>query len=317
MLKAIDLTKMYGNKKGVENISFEVEKGEIVGFLGPNGAGKTTTMRLLTGFLYPNFGDVFVEEYSILDNAVEAKKLIGYLPENNPLYEDLKVNEYLEFRGRIKGLNGKLLKERINYVLEKCEIEDIKNKLIGSCSKGYKQRIGIADALINDPPLLILDEPTQGLDPAQIFNTRELIKSLAFEHTVILSTHILSEVEAICTRVLLIHKGNIHFEGALEEMRSALRGGMSSKITLLCPAYKGAEILSQIHSVEKFKVETSEKENISSFIVEAKEGLDIREDIFWKCYDAKIPILEIYSLKRTLEEAFLKMVSEENEEEHQ
>ena len=315
MLKALELTKTYGSKKGVENISFNVEKGEIVGFLGPNGAGKTTTMRLITGFLYPNEGDAFVEGHSILENPTEARKFIGYLPESNPLYEDLKVNEYLEFRGRIKGLKGKNLKERIDYVVEKCEIGDVKNKLIGSCSKGYKQRIGIADALINDPPLLILDEPTQGLDPAQIYHTRELIKSLSVGHTVILSTHILSEVEAICSRVLLIHKGTIHFDGSLNEMKSALKGGMVLKVTFLCPEYKGAEILSQIHTIEKFKVEKSERENASSFIVESREGSDIREEIFWKCYETKIPIIEISSVKRTLEEAFLKMISEEEGEE--
>lgn len=314
MLNAVELTKRYGNKKGVENVNFNVEKGEIVGFLGPNGAGKTTTMRLVTGFLYPDEGDVIIEGYSILENPVAARKFIGYLPESNPLYDDLKVSEYLEFRGRIKGLKGKNLKKRMDYVAQRCEIGDVMKKLIGSCSKGYKQRIGIADSLINDPPLLILDEPTQGLDPAQIYHTRELIKSLSKDHTVILSTHILSEVEAICSRVLLIHKGNIHFDGSLDDMRSALKGGVQLKISLLCPESKGAELLAQIHNIDKFCVHSSDNDKICSFTVTSKEGSDVREEIFWKCYDNKIPLLEMSSIKRTLEEAFLKMVSEEEEE---
>ncbi|MCX7829658.1 MAG: ABC transporter ATP-binding protein [Acidobacteria bacterium] len=313
MLKAEKLTKIYGNSRGVEEITFNVEKGEIVGFLGPNGAGKTTTMRLITGFLYPNRGDALIEGFSIIENPEKAREFIGYLPENNPLYEDLKVNEYLDFRGRLKGLKGQELKKRIDEVAQKCEITDVMGKLIGSCSKGYKQRIGIADALINDPPLLILDEPTQGLDPAQIYHTRELIKSLSEGHTVILSTHILSEVEAICSKALLIHKGKILFDGSLEEMKSALRGAMQIKITFLCPQYKGAEILAQIPNVEKFFAEKSDDEKKSSFIVEAKEGADLREEIFWKCYDLKIPILEIFSLKRSLEDAFLKMISDDEE----
>lgn len=313
MLKAQELTKLYGSKKGVENINFSVEKGEIVGFLGPNGAGKTTTMRLITGYLYPNEGDVYIEGHSIIENPSKAREFIGYLPESNPLYEDLKVKEYLEFRGRIKGLKGKKLQQKMDEVAQKTEITDVIGKLIGNCSKGYRQRIGIADALINDPPLLILDEPTQGLDPAQIYHIRELIKSLSEGHTVILSTHILSEVEAICSKVLLIHKGKIHFDGSLEEMKSALRGRTQIKVTLLCPEYKGAELLSQIHNIEKFAVEKSEEEKQCAFTIEGKEGVDVREEIFWKCYETKVPLLEIYSVKRTLEEAFLKMVSEEEE----
>ncbi len=314
MLNAVGLKKLYGNIKGVENVNFKVEKGEIVGFLGPNGAGKTTTMRLITGFLYPNEGDVIIEGYSILENPVLVRKFIGYLPESNPLYEDLKVSEYLEFRGRIKGLKGKNLKERMDYVVQRCEIEEVMKKLIGSCSKGFRQRIGIANSLINDPPLLILDEPTQGLDPAQIYHTRELIKSLSLDHTVILSTHILSEVEAICSRVLLIHKGNIHFDGSLDDMRAAFSGGTQLKISLLCPENKGVEMLSQIYNIVKFTVIPSGDEKICSFKVTSKESTNIREEIFWKCYENKIPLLEMSLIKRTLEEAFLKMVSEEREE---
>jgi ABC-2 type transport system ATP-binding protein len=315
MIEAISLTKMYGTKKGVENISFKVDRGEIVGFLGPNGAGKTTTMRLLTGFLYPNDGDAYIEGNSIIEKPLIARKYIGYLSENNPLYEDLKVKEYLDFRGRVKGLKGKELKSRIDYVVERCEIKDVISKLTGSCSKGYRQRIGIADALINDPPILILDEPTQGLDPAQIYHTRELIKSLSVEHTVILSTHILSEVEAICSRVLLIQKGNLIFDGSLEEMKNAFKKNQVLDVTFLCDETKGREILSSIKKIDKFEEVKNEGEKGSSFLVYSLEGEDIREEIFWKCFEERIPLLQLNEKKKSLEEAFLKIISEEPKEE--
>jgi ABC-2 type transport system ATP-binding protein len=312
MIEARGLTKTYGPSRGVSDITFSVGKGEIVGFLGPNGAGKTTTMRLLTAYLYPNEGDAVIEGMSILEKPKEARRLIGYLPENNPLYEDLKVREYLDFRARVKGIKGKDVKKKIENVAEKCSIKDVLNKLIGSCSKGYRQRIGIADALINDPPLLILDEPTQGLDPAQIHHTRELIKSLISDHTIILSTHILSEVEAICTRALLIHNGKLHFDGTLDSMKAELRCQGKVKVTLLCDAEKAAGLLSKVASIEKFEPDIAPAKG-SSFSITPKESNDVREDLFWKCWDERIPILEMVLEKQSLEEAFLLLTQEESQ----
>jgi len=316
MIEARGLTKSYGPSRGVSDITFSVGKGEVVGFLGPNGAGKTTTMRLLTGFLYPNEGDAVIEGMSILDKPKEARRLIGYLPENNPLYEDLKVKEYLDFRARVKGIKGRDIKKRIEGVAERCSVKDVMNKLIGSCSKGYRQRIGIADALINDPPLLILDEPTQGLDPAQIHHTRELIKSLIADHTIILSTHILSEVEAICTRAMLIHNGRLQFDGTLDSMKAELACQGRVKLTLLCDRDKGASLLSKVASIEKFEEDKKLPEKGSSFSITPKDAGDIREDIFWKCFDERIPILEIGLEKQSLEEAFLLLTREESLEEN-
>ncbi|HNQ78647.1 MAG TPA: ATP-binding cassette domain-containing protein [Acidobacteriota bacterium] len=315
MIQARGLTKTYGSSRGVSDVTFSVGKGEIVGFLGPNGAGKTTTMRLLTGYLYPNDGDAVIEDISILERPKDARKLIGYLPENNPLYEDLTVGEYLDFRARVKGLRGREIKKRIEDVAERCSIADVRKKLIGSCSKGYRQRIGIADALINDPPLLILDEPTQGLDPAQIHHTRELIKSLIAEHTIILSTHILSEMEAICTRALLIHKGRLQFDGTLDSMRAELACQGRVKVTLLCDAEKGAGLLSKIASVEKFEAEPAPPRG-AAFSLTPKDSGDIREEIFWKCFDERVPILEMGLEKQSLEEAFLMLTREQALEEN-
>lgn len=316
MIEARGLTKTYGPSRGVSDISFSVGKGEIVGFLGPNGAGKTTTMRLLTGYLYPNDGDAVIEEMSILEKPKEAKRLIGYLPENNPLYEDLKVREYLDFRARVKGIKGREIKKKMDYVAERCSIGDVLEKLVGSCSKGYKQRIGIADALINDPPLLILDEPTQGLDPAQIHHTRELIKSLISDHTIILSTHILSEVEAICTRALLIHNGRLQFDGTLDAMKAELACQGRVKLTLLCDAEKGTALLSAIASIEKFEADKGAARKGTAFSITPGDSADIREEIFWKCFDERIPILEMGIEKQSLEEAFLLLTREEELEEN-
>ncbi len=209
MIKVSNLTKCFGRTVAVDNISFEIQHGEIVGFLGPNGAGKSTTMRMLTCFLAPTCGDITIAGLDILNDSQEIRRKIGYLPENAPLYEDMRVVEYLRYRGKLKGLRGRKLRGRIDDVSNSCGLIDVRSSIIGRLSKGYKQRVGLADSLINEPPVLILDEPTIGLDPNQIRNIRELIKGLAKQHTVLLSSHILSEVEMICERVLIINKGRI------------------------------------------------------------------------------------------------------------
>jgi ABC-2 type transport system ATP-binding protein len=209
MIAVKELTKRYARTIAVDQISFEVAKGQIVGFLGPNGAGKTTTMRMLTCFLPPSAGTANVAGFDVLEQSLEVKKRIGYLPETPPLYPEMETAEYLKFVGKLKGLSGADLQRRIDYVFERCAIADVKTKLLGRLSKGYRQRVGLAQAIIHNPNVLILDEPTAGLDPKQINETRDLIRSLAGDHTIILSTHILPEVEQTCEQVIIINKGRL------------------------------------------------------------------------------------------------------------
>src|SRR5213593_3263741 len=224
MIKVEGLTKRYARTVAVDNISFEVEKGQIVGFLGPNGAGKTTTMRVLTCFLPPTSGSAQVAGFDVLKQPMEVKKRIGYLPELPPLYPEMEVVEYLEFVGRIKGLSKAEIPKRLDEVAEKCAIADVKTKLIGKLSKGYRQRVGLAQAIIHNPDVLILDEPTAGLDPKQINETRDLIRTLAGDHTIILSTHILPEVEQTCQKVIIINKGKLVATDSVNNLQSRARG---------------------------------------------------------------------------------------------
>ena len=218
MIKVEQLTKKYGSFTAVNDISFQVEKGEIVGFLGPNGAGKSTTMKILTSYLPATSGKASIAGFDVFDQSIEARKRLGYLPENTPLYPDMKVGEYLRYRAALKGVPRSKMRERVGDVLALCQIADRENQLIGSLSKGYRQRVGLADALVHDPDLLILDEPTIGLDPNQIRTVRELIKSLAQKRTVLISTHILPEVEMMCSRVIVIHRGTIRASDTAENL---------------------------------------------------------------------------------------------------
>src|ERR1700688_2028271 len=227
MIKVEGLTKRYPRTVAVDNISFEVEKGQIVGFLGPNGAGKTTTMRVLTCFLPPSSGTANVAGFDVLEQPMEVKKRIGYLPETPPLYPEMEVTEYLEFVGKLKGMSGPDLTRRIGEVCERCAVADVRNKLISKLSKGYRQRVGLAQAIIHNPDVLILDEPTAGLDPKQINETRELIKSLAGDHTIILSTHILPEVEQTCEQVIIINRGKVVATDSVSNLQNRARGAES------------------------------------------------------------------------------------------
>src|SRR5437763_1138647 len=237
MIKVEGLTKRYARTIAVDNISFEVEKGQIVGFLGPNGAGKTTTMRVLTCFLPPTAGTANVAGFDVVEKPMEVKKRIGYLPETPPLYPEMEVNEYLTFVGRLKGLSGANLASRIDEVSERCAVGDVRNKLIGRLSKGYRQRVGLAQATIHNPDVLILDEPTSGLDPNQIIEIRELLRQLAGEHTIILSTHILSEVEHSCERVIIISAGKLVAIDSVANLTNRLRG--SESVALEVDAVEG------------------------------------------------------------------------------
>src|ERR1700756_1454617 len=224
MIRVKELTKRYGRTIAVDQISFEVTKGQIVGFLGPNGAGKTTTMRMLTCFLPPSAGTAKVAGFDVLEQPLEVKRRIGYLPETPPLYPEMETAEYLKFVGQLKGLSGSDLLKRVDYACERCAIADVKKKLLGKLSKGYRQRVGLAQAIIHNPDVLILDEPTAGLDPKQINETRDLIRSLAGDHTVILSTHILPEVEQTCQKVIIINKGKLVATDSVNNLQSRARG---------------------------------------------------------------------------------------------
>ena len=219
MIHVSNLTKYYGDYAAVRNVSFDVPRGQVVGFLGPNGAGKSTTMRILAGYLTATSGQATIAGLDVFWQPVEVRRRIGYMPENCPLYSEMRVVEYLRFRGGIKGLHGGACKKRIEYVLERCWLRDVRRQLIGTLSKGYRQRVGLADVLLDNPPVLILDEPTAGLDPGQIRETRKLIRELGREHTILLSTHILSEVEVTCDQAIIINRGQVVAAGRLEELR--------------------------------------------------------------------------------------------------
>src|SRR6202162_535708 len=227
MIIATDLTKRYAHNTAVNHISFHIKKGEIVGFLVANGAGKTTTMRILTCFLPPSSGSATVAGFDVLEQPLEVKKRIGYLPENPPLYPEMRTAEYLTFVGNLKGLSGDELRKRVDYVAERCAVADVKDKLLGKLSKGYRQRVGLAQAIIHNPDVLILDEPTSGLDPKQIHETRDLIKSLAGDHTIILSPHILPEVEQTCEQVIIINKGKLVATDSVRNLQARGRGAQS------------------------------------------------------------------------------------------
>jgi len=227
MISVSELTKKYARNTAVDHISFQVEKGQIVGFLGPNGAGKTTTMRMLTCFLPPTSGTATVAGFDVLEKPMEVKRRIGYLPEMPPLYQEMRTTEYLQFVGKLKGLSGTELQQRIETACERCAITDVKSKLLGKLSKGYRQRVGLAQAILHNPEVLILDEPTAGLDPKQINETRDLIKSLAGDHTIILSTHILPEVEQTCQQVIIINKGKLVATDSVNNLQSRARGAES------------------------------------------------------------------------------------------
>src|SRR5271168_3003148 len=247
MIKVEGLTKRYARNIAVDNISFEVEKGQIVGFLGPNGAGKTTTMRVLTCFLPPTSGSATVAGFDVQEQSMEVKRRTGYLPETPPLYPEMEVHEYLEFVGRIKGVPSADLAKRVTDVSEKCAVYDVQKKLIGKLSKGYRQRVGLAQAILHNPDVLILDEPTSGLDPHQIIETRDLIKGLAGAHTIILSTHILPEVEQICEKVIIIAKGKVVATDSVENLTSRLRGSETVAVEVI--ATDAAAVQSKLEQV--------------------------------------------------------------------
>ncbi len=317
MIKVEGLTKRYANYTAVDGISFEIQKGQIVGFLGPNGAGKTTTMRVLTCFLPPSAGSARVADYDVLENPMEVKKRIGYLPETPPLYPEMEVREYLEFVGRLKGVPKENLAKRVDEVAEKCSVGDVRDKLISKLSKGYRQRVGLAQAIIHNPDVLILDEPTSGLDPQQIIETRDLIKGLAGDHTIILSTHILPEVEQICERVIIIARGKLVATDTVANLTSRLRGAESVSVEVMPrngAALDSGEVqrkLEQVSGVARVTTVTSNaaRDGMLLFHVESQEGQHIRPEIARAVIESGWNLNELHAAGLSLEEIFLELTN--------
>jgi len=318
MITVKGLTKRYARTVAVDNISFEVQKGQIVGFLGPNGAGKTTTMRILTCFLPPSAGTATVAGFDVLEQPMEVKKRIGYLPETPPLYPEMETREYLTFVGKLKGMSGASLAHRVDEVAERCAIADVKSKLLGKLSKGYRQRVGLAQAIIHNPDVLILDEPTSGLDPRQINDTRELIRSLAGDHTIILSTHILPEVEQTCEQVLIINKGKLVATDSVENLQNRARGAES--VLLEVEGRAGAldsktiqHRLETVSGVSRVLFKES-RNNRSVFEVESLKDRSIRGDLARAVVESGWNLNELRSAAMSLEEIFLQLTATEQVE---
>ena len=307
MIKVSNLSKKYVGKPAVDNISFNVESGEIVGFLGPNGAGKTTTIRMLTGYIPPTSGTALIGGYDIFLNSLIAKQKIGYMPENVPLYDDMRVREYLLFRAELKGLRGQDVRKHMNEALELCSIKDIKSQMISSLSKGFRQRVGLADALINKPPLLILDEPTNGLDPSQIRSFRELLKELAENHTILISTHILSEVELTCDRVLIINKGKMIGNNTPLELSEKIKSSTTISLELKSQDHDIRDNISNISGIKKVTLE-KEEDDWKFFRIRVDYGNDLREEIMNLGNKRNWLIREIHYQRSNLEDAYIEMI---------
>lgn len=313
MIEVHNLVKHYGSVKAVDDISFTVDKGEILGFLGPNAAGKTTTMRIITGYMPASAGTVKVAGYDVFDQGLEVKKRIGYLPENPPLYLDMRVRDFLNFTARIKGVNPKTIKAEVDRVAERLSVIDVMDNHISKLSKGYKQRVGFAQALLNNPPVLILDEPTNGLDPRQIIEVREIIRSLGSDHTVILSTHILPEVSMTCNRVAIINEGQLVKIDTPENLTMQLRGSESIILQVEGPIPEIETAFSQHNAVTAVAVQPGNLDNIATYKVEATIGSDIRKALAALVVNHGWGLLELKSESLSLEDIFLRLTTKEEE----
>jgi ABC-2 type transport system ATP-binding protein len=304
------LTKRYGPVTAVHDISFRVERGEILGFLGPNGAGKTTTMRILTGYMPATEGKAIVAGFDVFDQPIEAKRRTGYLPEAPPLYPDMTVLEYLDFVAKIKGIPSGERRARIQAVMERTRIADVSHRLCGKLSKGYKQRVGLAQALIHNPDVLILDEPTAGLDPKQIIETRELIKELAGDHTIILSTHILPEVAQTCQRVVIINKGRVVAIDTPDNLTARLRGSETMYVQLDASGADAAASLARVPGVTRV-VESDRRDGMAGYEVDSENGRDVRRELARVVVDSGWGLLELRPMRMSLEDVFLSLTTEE------
>lgn len=313
MVEVKNLTKRYGNMTAVDDISFTVDSGEILGFLGPNGAGKSTTMNIITGYISSTKGTVTVDGYEILDNPKEAKRRIGYLPEIPPLYVDMTVEKYLQFMFDLKKV--KLPKQQhIDEVMRLVKITDVSKRIIKNLSKGYRQRVGFAQALLGNPPVLILDEPTVGLDPQQIIEMRKLIRSLGKKHTVILSSHVLSEISATCDRIIVISNGKLVADAKTDELSSSISGGQKLQLELdgtEGSAASALKAISVIDGVTKIRKQGSVGNNITRYVIDYQTGTDIRKSVFRAVASTDCAIVGMESGNATLEDSFLQLTAQD------
>lgn len=311
MIEVNNLVKKYGNHTAVDHLSFKIEKGKIYGFLGPNGAGKSTTMNMITGYIASTEGNVIIDGHDILEEPEEAKKHIGYLPEIPPLYFDMTVWEYLKFVADLKKISRSEKREIIENVMEMVKITDMKDRLIKNLSKGYRQRVGLAQALIGNPEVIILDEPTVGLDPKQIIEIRELIKSLKEKHTVILSSHILSEVSAVCDYVLIISHGKLVASDTPENLGRLAEGSSTLEMIVKGEKEKIEKVLQEFIGIKAVEIRSGKEDECWEISIAVSEGHDIRETLFYEMADNKLPILEMREEKVSLEDIFLELTGSE------
>ncbi|MEC8945621.1 MAG: ATP-binding cassette domain-containing protein [Chloroflexota bacterium] len=313
MIEAKNLTKFYGDYPAIENVSFTAQDGEVIGFLGPNGAGKTTTMRILTGFTPATSGTAIIAGYDIQSESIQARGSIGYLPETVPLYTDMTVREYLKFMGALKKMDGAKIRTRINDVVDLCRLEEYADSMIGKLSKGYRQRVGIAQAILHEPPVLVLDEPTIGIDPRQVVETRQIIKSLGGEHTVILSTHILPEVSMICDRVLIIDEGQIVAMDKTENLSSKLGDITQIIMNVQGPAEEITRVIEQVSGVKR--VSHTDAGGHNQFIIECDPAEDLRTELTRLTVEHGWGLQEIRTGGLSLEDIFLRLTTSEETDE--
>ena len=315
MIEVKNVTKKYGNKIAVDNISFEVKDGEVVGFLGPNGAGKSTTMNMITGFIEPTDGTIMINGNDISKKAKKAKKQIGYMPENVPLYYELTVKEFITYMAELKFVKRSERKAEVDKVIKEAGLENVKNRLIRNLSRGYKQRVSLAGALVGNPDVIILDEPTVGLDPKQITEIRGLIKELGKKHTVIISTHILSEVSQICEKVVIINKGKIVAIDTPENLEQKTKEKNGISVTVEDPKENMKKLKSKIPEIEKIEMIKDNEDGTKQFVITSKTDIDLRKKLFEVLPKEEITIFELKKTETSLEDAFIKLIDTEKEEE--
>ena len=311
MIDVNGLTKYYGDWPAVENLSFTVPKGEILGFLGPNGAGKTTTMRILTGFMPPSSGSAKIAGHDVVSQSLEARQNIGYLPETVPLYTDMNVRDYLDFMGNIRGMDRAWRRRRISEVIDTCRLGEYRSTLIGKLSKGFRQRVGIAQAILHEPKVLIMDEPTIGIDPIQVVETRSLIKGLGGEHTIILSTHILPEVSMVCERVIIIHEGQVVAIDRPENLSERLRGTQRLEADIRGPS---AEVMAAIRDINGVReVLRVDKNDIGMYSIEAEGEVDVGEQVSSLVHQKGWGLIRLQPIQMSLEEIFLRLTASDQD----